>query len=256
MDNETVKRFRDLSQRSYQNSQYTFTGFMGLSDLSDFWAQTRLPKDNELALFPSGYKVYGGYENAERCMIRFGNEEELMYEERFPIVCIRIEPLQKKFADPLTHRDFLGALMNLGIERSEIGDILVKDACCYLFANENKAELICREITRVKHTTVLAKVSEVPQQVTEPEKVSGSLQVKSLRVDGIVAKLCQLPRSKTAELFGTGKVFVNGRMMENESHQVKEGDSITIRGYGRFTFVGTNHVTKKGNLNIIYERYV
>lgn len=253
---ESVKRFKDLSERSYRNNQFTFTPFLGLSDISDFYEQTKYPKTHEMALAPSGYTVYGGYENAERCMIRFGNEEELMYEQPFPIVCITVEPLQKKFADELTHRDFLGALINLGIERSELGDILVRDKSCYVFATETMAEVICRDLTRVKHTSVMAKVCEPPKELIESKTENGQLQAKSLRIDGIVAKLCNLSRSKSAELFLSGKVFVDGRLMENESHQLKAGDTLAVRGYGKYKIVSTGGVTRKGNLIIEYERYV
>lgn len=72
----------------------------------------------------AGITLYGGREEAERKILRFGSEAELGYEQPFPICCIRIRPLSAKFADKLSHRDYLGALMNLGIERSTIGDIL------------------------------------------------------------------------------------------------------------------------------------
>ena len=63
------------------------------------------------------FDVFGGTENCERLMIRFGSEELFGYEEPFPICCLLAEPLIEKFADNFTHRDFLGAIMNLGIER-------------------------------------------------------------------------------------------------------------------------------------------
>lgn len=66
----------------------------------------------------AGITLYGGREEAERKILRFGSEAELGYEQPFPICCIRIRPLSAKFADKLSHRDYLGALMNLGIERS------------------------------------------------------------------------------------------------------------------------------------------
>ena len=71
------------------------------------------------------YILFGGCDGTERNIARFGNSEELGYEEDFPIVCLEILPKSEKFAEPLCHRDFLGALMNLGIERKNIGDISV-----------------------------------------------------------------------------------------------------------------------------------
>lgn len=260
MDNkgatENRKRLRDLRDRSYRNSQYTFTDFLGLADLSEFYDMTRLPSSNPLSIPAGSYKVYGGYEQAERCMIRFGDAAELLYEQEFPIVCICISPLQKKFADDLSHRDFLGALMNLGIERNELGDLLVKEAQCYLFSTEKMADYICKELTRVKHTSVMAVVSAPPKEIFEPTIIDKTIQAKSQRIDGVVAKICNLSRSKTAELFMAKKVFVNGRLMENESRELKPEDVVVVRGFGKFVFKGCSGNTRKGNLIIDYQVYV
>ena len=109
-------RFHDLAERSYARDLFTFTGFLGLGEQDAFWQE-------EPKLKYAGYTLYGGCENADRVMVRFGNAEKFGYDVPFPIVCIHIRPLASKFADELTHRDFLGALMNLGIDRSTLGDI-------------------------------------------------------------------------------------------------------------------------------------
>ena len=82
-----------------------------------------------------------GTEGCERQMLRFGSEETLGYEEAFPISCVVIRPSAPKFAEELTHRDFLGALMNLGIERDVLGDIIVRDAVGYVFCEDAMADL-------------------------------------------------------------------------------------------------------------------
>lgn len=104
-------RIRELADKSYNQNQYTFTGFLGLAEQDALWQVEREVKF-------AGITLYGGREEAERKILRFGSEAELGYEQPFPICCIRIRPLSAKFADKLSHRDYLGALMNLGIERS------------------------------------------------------------------------------------------------------------------------------------------
>ena len=111
-------RFHDLADKAYQQGIFTFTGFLGLSEQDIFWRE-------EAALKYAGFCMSGGCEGSDRVVVRFGNAEELGYEIPFPIVCIHIEPLTVKFAEQLSHRDFLGALMNLGIERSTLGDIKI-----------------------------------------------------------------------------------------------------------------------------------
>ena len=123
------RRFAELAKRSEQG-YFTFTDFLGLAEQSAF---------NEIKGGIKGisYSAFGGAEGTERVMIRFGSPEELGYEEEFPIVTLMIKPKSEKFADRLTHRDFLGALMSLGIERSVLGDIVIRDNIGYLFAKED-----------------------------------------------------------------------------------------------------------------------
>ena len=119
-EQQLKNRIKDLADKSFRQNVYTFTGFLGLSEQDLFW---KMIQKGELSY--AAHKLFGGYEEAERVIVRFGAEDDLGYEEDFPIVCVHIKPLIVKFADALSHRDFLGALMNLGIERSTLGDIRV-----------------------------------------------------------------------------------------------------------------------------------
>ena len=147
------KRFIELANRSYSSGLFLFTDFLGLDEQSVF--------SEAKAVFGNiPYKTFGGTEGAERIMVRFGDEEELSYSEPFPIVCIKAEPVSQKFAKKLTHRDFLGALMNLGIERSTLGDIPILDNVGYIFAKEDIAPFIMSELTRARHTDLKLSIVE------------------------------------------------------------------------------------------------
>lgn len=236
-------RFHDLADKAFRQGVYTFTGFLGLSDQDLFWKE-------ETGLRFAGCRLYGGYEGAERVLIRFGNPEELGYETAFPIVCIRIQPLARKFADELSHRDFLGALMNLGIERSTIGDIKVADAQAYLFCLDSIADFICGNLEQVKHTSVKCSLAEDIEALPKEEPVLVNLHVPSLRVDAVLARVYDLSREKSIELFRVGKVYVNGRSCENNSRQLKPGDTVNARGFGKFTLSGEPRETRKGRLTV------
>lgn len=236
------KRFRELARKCYQNNQYAFTGFLSLADLSCFYEI-----EKEVSYVP--YTIWGGSENCERVMIRFGSEEELGYEEAFPIVCIEVKPLAEKFADALSHRDFLGALMNLGIERSTLGDILIVDNTGYLFCVENMAEFIIENLVKVKHTTVRSGRAKEMPALEDKDKQEIKIQISSERIDGVLAKVYKLARSEAAELFRQKRVFVNGRLCENNSQQLKNGDVVSARGYGKFAYTGQQSVSKKGKMN-------
>lgn len=241
------KRFAELAEKCYQKNQYTFTDFLSLADAACFYEIER-----ELAFVP--YTFWGGYEDAERVMLRFGGKEQLGYEEEFPILCLKIAPVLAKFADTLTHRDYLGALMNLGIERDRLGDILVSENCGWLFCVDTMADFIMENLTKVKHTTVSCTLAkEVPMPERDVSELK--LQVASERIDGVVAKVYHLSRNEASELFRQKKIFVGGRLCENSSRLLKDGDVVSVRGYGKFKFSGDISVSKKGKLNILVRSY-
>ncbi len=236
-------RFYELAEKSFQQNMFTFTGFLGLSEQDVFWRMEQEVKH-------AGYTLYGGSQDTDRQMVRFGSVEELGYEVPFPIVCIHIKPLLAKFAEQLSHRDFLGALMNLGIERSTVGDIKVGDKEAYLFCLASIADYICDNLNQIKHTHVACKVTQHCEEMPKEEPQRASVQVPSLRMDAVLAKVYHKSRSECLELFRTGKVFVNGRLCENNSRILKQGETVNARGYGKFMLCGELRETKKGKLSI------
>lgn len=236
-------RFHELADKSFQQGIFLFTGFLGLSGQDVFWRE-------EPSLRYAGCTVCGGRREAERVMVRFGNAEGFGYEVPFPIDCIHISPLMSKFADDLSHRDFLGALMNLGIERSTIGDIKVSDGEAYLFCVDSMTEFICENLTQVKHTHVRCTVTDDPGQIPEEKPERICIQVQSLRADAVLAKAYNLSREKSLELFRSGRVFVNGRLCENNSRLLKDGETLNARGFGKLKIEGDVRETRKGRLAV------
>lgn len=237
------KRFIELGEKSYHQNIYTFTGFLGMSEQEIFWQAAH-------AIRHVPFTLWGGCEGCERQMIRFGGIEELGYEEEFPIVCICIRPLLEKFADHLTHRDFLGALMNLGIERNTLGDIYVNQKTGYLFCTDKIAPFIVENLDKIKHTNVQCTILEEIPKVVAGEAVEEEHLTASERIDGVVAKLYNISRTQSLELFRQKKIFVNGRLNENNSCNLKSGDTVSVRGYGKFIYEGVSQETRKGKLRI------
>lgn len=240
-ERQLKKRFQDLAEKSYSQNIYTFTGFLSLAE-QDILA-------GAAAAFPHvPFALEGGNDQTERKMARFGSEEELGYEMDFPIVCLEIKPLSEKFADNFSHRDFLGALMNLGIDRSTVGDIFQEGKRAYVYCTDTMASYICENLTKVRHTNVVCKVTESLEEVLLKEPKTMDVVVSSERIDGMISKVYHLSRGQSIELFRAKKIFVNGRQMENNSYTLKEDDSVTVRGLGKFVYRGLRHTTKKGKL--------
>ena len=243
------KHFAELYNKADRGGYFTFTDFLGLSEQSAL---------NELTakFHPRSLTLFGGAEGAERIMVRFGNPEEIGYEEPFPIHCVKIEPLSQKFADKLTHRDFLGALMNLGIERCTLGDVVIRDNVGYVFATEEIAKFITGELSKVKRTDVkVCEVDDVPNgelYKTEDKRI----QIQSERIDAVIAKAYSLSREDAQLLVKKGLVFVGGREINSSSYTPKQDDKISVRGYGRLIYRGFDSTSRKGKLNAIVSVYV
>lgn len=266
MANETEqfkKRIHELSETSYTNSQYLFTDFLNEAELSDVLSiagnaseEISTGKTVICSAFPSGITIYGGHTMSTRCMIRFGSEEAFAYDEPFPISIVHIFPRLAKFADTFTHRDFLGAILNLGIDRKVTGDILTDGTQAWLFAEKKMAEFIKENLDQVKHTHIICEiVDDIPKEM-QVHTEHLEFQVQSERIDAIAAQIVKLSRSKVLELFRTQKIFVNGRTMENPSFQPKSGDMISIRGFGKVRYLGTTRLTRKGKCNIAIEKFI
>lgn len=237
------KRFTELANRSYTQNIFTFTEFLSLPELDLFY-------QNEPQLKFAGVTVFGGTEESERKIIRFGNPEELGYEEPFPIVCIGIEPLIEKFGENLNHRDYLGALMNLGIERENLGDIFIKGKKGYVFCLERIADYIMDNLSQVRHTHVKLRILDSEEEFVQKEIEEVAVLSASERIDGVIAKVYNLSRSQSVEFFRAKKIYVNSRLCENNSYQLKVGDVISVRGYGKFVYNGVEYQTKKGKLSV------
>ena len=243
------RRFLELATKADNGSYFTFTDFLGLPEQSAF-------AEIKSKLGRCRYTVFGGAEGAERVIVRFGDSAEIGYEADFPICCIKIEPIAKKFADKLTHRDFLGALLNLGIERSTLGDIIIADNVGYVFALENMAQFIKNELSRVKRTDIKAEIIDTLPDVELYRTEEKRIQLSSERLDAAIAKVYSLSRDDAQSLFKKRLVYVGGRLCESVSYTPKENDKISVRGYGRFIYRGFDSLSRKGKLNAIVEVYV
>ena len=140
--------------------------------------------------------------------------------------------------------------MHLGIDRSTLGDIKVGDKEAYLFCLGSMADFICENLEQIRHTHVKCSITEDFQGFGKEEPEVLGIQVQSLRVDAVLAKVYNVSREKSLELFRAGKVYVNGRLCENNSRLLKTGETVNARGYGKFTLTKEPRETRKGKLAV------
>lgn len=237
------KRFLELARRSLRRGSYVYTDFLTISE-QEILRRTAFERDC------APFILYGGYEAAERQVACFGSEEICGYPESPPVVCLAIRPVSAKFAEALTHRDFLGALMGLGLSRDVLGDIVVDKNTAYLFCREDLAGFICDQFNQVRHTAVsCAAVDALPDDIL-PKSEPRELIVASERADALIAAVYKFSREDSRNLIATGKVFIDDQPLIAADRLLREGERVSVRGYGRFVYGGVLRQTAKGRLRV------
>ena len=250
MDKEElfVKRIRELANLAYQRDITTFTDFLNLNERNILNSQNF----HKLGVTAEGF---GGYENAERQMIAF-IPDALYYDWDFPIVCLHFTPAYPKYAEELTHRDVLGALMNLGIERAKIGDIRLDPTDYYVFASESISDYILDSLAQIRHTIIRGEVADTASLHIEQKYSILEGVVASDRLDNVIAFITKSSRSQSVLLIQSQKVFVNERIVSSNAYDCKSGDVISIRGFGKFIYEGSSGETRKGRTKITVKKYI
>lgn len=241
------KRLLDLSKQADIKGIVTFSDFLNLNELNIYHTI-------ENTLYCST-TVFGGYDNAERQMIAF-IPDALMFEWDYPIRCIHIRPKYPKFAEKLTHRDVLGALMHLGIERTCLGDILCLEDDYYVFCQEKIFPFIMDELRQIRHTMVdLSEECDYTRLQANIELEEQYDMIASNRIDCIIAKAFHLSRSEASEYLAAEKVFINGKCITNCNQACEDGAIVSVRGKSRFRFENCNTTSKKGKLRVKFSFY-
>lgn len=226
----------ELSQRRFKP---VFLGF-----LNEHEAQ--LIKDN--IRLSDDCMFFGGYSDAQRVI--FGSNVTSLSD--FPLVALKFA-YKKEFK--LTHRDFLGSLMALGIERSTVGDILVFDDEAIVFVKSDISDYIKQQIQKIGRVGV--KISE--QQLSDIDYESKfddlSFTVSSLRLDVFVSALCSLSREKSQKLILSDSVSVNHSIVNSVSKMLSVNDVITIKKYGKFVFAEDLGFSKKGKYRVSVKHF-
>lgn len=245
-EREFCRHIADLLSIGSKSGMPKFSGF--LTEREQQLAQA----ESDIAKIECSF--WGGHEEAARRMFC----SRVVKPDDFPLEAVTFFyrlPNGSSEADRLSHRDFLGALMSLGIKRDQIGDIAVSEEGTVVFASQNVMPLIRDEISKVGRIGVRnesgIKIAMPRQKFNEMP-----LTVASLRLDAIVSGVCGLSRDKAASLIKSGGTAVNGIETANSSANLEEGDVFSVKGYGKFVFSDLGSLTKKGKTHITIKKYI
>ena len=230
----------------------THTNFLSLSERS---LATSCCKENGAT-----FVFWGGYPEAERTVL-FLLPDYITADESFPSeednpLChlhCKISAQAKK----LTHRDYLGSLLSLGIERGVIGDILVRDDGADIIVLQSIGDYLLANYNKAGHTPIKCELKPITS-LTPPKQKTVTVResVASVRLDNIVSAVFNFSRSVASEQISAGLVFVNDAEATKPDAKLNVGDKLVVRGQGKAYFKELGGTTRKGRISVIFEKYI
>lgn len=211
----------------FRNFETSFTDFMPITKYGEFM---KYIKNHHLDV---NIKVFGGFGEVERVVIGFFQDYTELQTNDFPISVLDIK-YNTKYSKSLTHRDFLGSLIGLGIDRSKLGDIVIKEDGAFCFVSSELADYISINLTKVASSKVSAEICEFSENMINIQNLEEeNIIISSLRLDSLVGGAFNISRGKACDFIKAEKVFLNFQVESSVSKEVKIGDIVTLRGSGR-----------------------
>lgn len=240
------KRMQELALRARFSGRPTFTRF--LEPAMDREARAAAAQaDVQIAFF-------GGYDEAERKIAAFYSEAAPDAAQA-PIACLELK-WNSKYANP-GHRDLLGAVMGLGLDRDSTGDIAMgaADGCAYLFVHRDVEDYIIANLEAAGRASLKLHPAEMPPAIRPPQGVALRATVSSPRMDAVIAAGLKLSRGEAQRLIEGGLVKRNHIEELRGDMHLQEGDLLSVRGYGRMRVEGFDGITRKGRQAVRLFRY-
>ena len=240
------RRLRELALRASYSGTPGYSRFLEPSMERDARAAA-----NEAGVYLA---LWGGHEDAERCIAAFHADEPPAPED-YPLVCLALS-WNPKYAEP-GHRDLLGAVMGLGLERDAVGDIALGAAggTAYLFVHRDVEAYVTGNLDSAGRAKLNVRPAREAPQLKPPEGISLRVTVSSFRLDAVLAAGLKLSRSEAQRLIEGGQVKRNHVELLRGDARLEEGDLLSVRGHGRVRVDGFEGLTRKGRQAVRLFRY-
>lgn len=241
-----VSHIGDMLSICEKNCTPRFSGFLSEGELA-------LAEEFLSYMGTEEYEFFGGYEGAMRRILCIYPEYMQPEHGDFPLRTIRFD---SRGAGSLTHRDYLGSLMALGINRSQTGDILCDESGAYAVLSPSAAEMAVFGITKIGRVGVKTRYADGEALSREDKFSEITATVASLRLDCVISAAARVSREKAAALIRSGSVSVNHGITESVSENVAEGSVLSVRGCGRFILSEIGGSTKKDRIHITIKKFL
>lgn len=244
----------DLCERRNGRNIITASDFMSEPD-------ARLAEILINTVKAENYLFFGGYDEAERqCVVFLPDYFTADDMKNEPTLCdigyvkASVDKFNEKNAD-FSHRDVLGSLMGLGIERHLIGDIITEGGDAVFTVKSKILPFISENLVKISRYPVTVEVFERYEMAPKQDFVSGSDTVASMRLDAVASSVFSLSRAAASDAINGGIVSVNGVVVTKPDRTVNEGDKLTLRGKGKAIIDSVGGFSKKGRIRFFYRKY-
>lgn len=232
------------------------TNYISYTNFLDIYQQSKAIR--YLSRLNAKYCLYGGFSDCERQIVIFlpdyADDDFLNNCDDLPIIPLRID---KDNFSTLSHRDYLGAIMGLGVKREMLGDILIDNKGCTAAAVKSIAKYLCENLTSVGRGTVTVSFGNSFEDYKSEEKFEVKrCFVSSMRADSVVSACFSISRSEAVRRINAGEVYINGVQIEKTDCKVPFSSKVVVRGKGKVIVTDDDGVTKKGRHTFTIKKYM
>lgn len=232
-----ISKLEDTFGLALVRHKNCYLGFLNEAEI--YFAEEYLKKSDYDFCF------WGGYENSERKILCALYND--FVSDDVPVSAIEFS---YRKTDKLSHRDFLGTIMSLGIERDTVGDILIEEGRAVVFVKTEIKDYIISQIDKIGGVGVKISEADLENLPDKEEFKDQTITLSSLRLDAIVAVFAGVSREKAQRLISQGLVMINYSPCSSLSRKVKENDIVSVRKHGKCIIKNLIGETKKGRLKL------
>lgn len=246
-----LARVLDQQHRAGQRGAPTHTGFLSP-------AEQAVSADLLMAAAPGQGVLFGGYPDAERKLWAFlpdWLDQEVWREGDDCPICaleVTVPPMSS-----LTHRDYLGSLMGLGLTREKLGDIILTGHGAQVLVLRETLPILLAQWERTgRYPVTLTPIplSQLTPAAGEVKHIRAT--AASLRLDAVLSAGFSIPRGRAADLIRGGRVMVDHRPVEKVDKTVEAGAVLTCRGLGKCVLTAAGGTSKRGRIVLEFDRYI
>lgn len=250
MDNDEkllISKTEDLFRLCTKYATAQFSDFLDGGELAVIRKKVVIPYDFNVMFF-------GGFDEAEKQIMGIFPQWDEPNLTEFPLICLRVEG---GYSRKLTHRDYMGTVLSLGISPQKLGDIVAYDDFAYIILHSDIAEYVSDSLHKIGNqgvkTQIIGSLNDI--KIERRYKTIGTV-CASPRLDAVVGAAANISRSQAASMINSGKVKLNHLVTEKNSETVYEGDLLSVRGFGRFLVYSFDGETRKSRLHLTLKQYI